>query len=74
MVDWDSKVLAPVMNVFGESVTYELSSGKTIHIQGVFDEAYKELVSLDSEMIEMNTVMPVLGVRAILFPHFPCRW
>ncbi len=73
MIDWDKKVLNPTIKVFGEPVTYFPVGGGEVPITGVFDEAYREIISLDSEMIESNTTRPALGVRSIQFSVSPAK-
>ena len=73
MIDWDEKVLKPTVTVFGDAVAYFPAQAGYIPITGVFDEAYREIISLDSEMIESNTTYPVLGVRSIQFPVTPAQ-
>src|SRR5689334_7498274 len=61
-IDWDKAVLAPVMAVFGEAVTYRPAGGSPFAMHGVFDEAYHS-VSLTENGQSITTEMPVLGVR-----------
>lgn len=66
-VDWDANVIAPCTDVFGEPVTYMPANGEPFPIEGVFDEAYHEVVMLDNGPA-ITTESPVLGVRAAQFP------
>lgn len=71
MIDWDSKVLAPLENVFGELVQFTPAAGAGFQVTGVFDEAYKE-IDLAGGM-GVTSVMPVLGVRLSQFPSPPLQ-
>lgn len=85
-VDWDGLVLAPCMEVFGETAVYtaaaagfgdfafgESGFGSTapFEITGVFDEAYREVDLLDGPGI--TTAMPVLGIRLAEFSSPPAQ-
>ena len=66
-IDWDGNVIGPLMDVFGESVTYTPDSGTPLPLTGVFDEAYQDITLL-GDGTGMTTVSPVLGVRLADFP------
>ena len=70
MIDWDAQVLAPNEAVFGEPVTYIPAIGADFAILGVFDEAWREVELLDTELGN-TSVTPVLGVRLNQFPNPP---
>ena len=72
MIDWDAAVLAPLAGVFAEAWTYRPRRQAPIAIQGVFDAAYTEVAPV-GDGIPMNSVGPVLGVRAALFAQPPCQ-
>lgn len=65
MIDWDGKVLGPVMGVFGEAATYAPSVGAPFTVWGVYDEAYRD-VDLSGGM-GVTSAQPVLGVRLSQF-------
>lgn len=67
-IDWDKNVLAPVMGVFGEPVTYMPATGSPFSITGVFDEAYTSVVMQEGG-VPMTTESPLLGVRVAEFPQ-----
>lgn len=71
MIDWDTDVLAPMMDagVFGENVqpVYTPKGCLPFSIDGVFDDAYVGL-SLEGAEPEFQTLSPVLGVRLAQFP------
>jgi len=73
-VDWDKHVLAPTVAVFGEDQAkrpvYTASDAPPVEIDGVFDEAYREVDLVDTG-VGANTVMPVLGVRLVQFARDP---
>jgi hypothetical protein len=66
VIDWNAKVLAPVMGVFGEPVTYLPAIGSPFDITGVFDEAFTS-VDLPGDSAVLS-VRPVLGIRLAEFP------
>jgi hypothetical protein len=70
-IDWDKAVLAPVMGVFGEAVTYSPSVGTPFAITGIFDEAYHEVDLVEGAPV--NTVIPILGVRLEPFSVMPSQ-
>lgn len=65
-IDWDTFVLAPLENVFGEPATYLPANGTSYAITGVFDSAYRDVGLIDLE-VDANTLQPVLGVRTGAF-------
>lgn len=69
MVDWDGLVLGPLMEVFGEPVSYTLAGGPTLAITAVFDEAYTPVQLIGDP--DVTSAHPVLGVRA---SEFPANW
>lgn len=69
MIDWDSLVLAPLQNVFGEPVTYVDDIGVVVAGHGIFDEAYREVNLVDSGAV--TTEHPVLGIRTSDFSVMP---
>lgn len=73
-IDWDAEVLGPTIAVFGEDADkrpiYTASDAAPVEIDGVFDEAYREVDLIDNG-VGANTVMPVLGVRLIQFVRPP---
>jgi hypothetical protein len=72
LVDWDSLVLGPCMDVFGEPATYLPAAGGSFTIAGVFDEAYRDLQLVDTET-GITTEVPVMGVRLSQFPNPPLQ-
>ncbi|EBV5082433.1 hypothetical protein DO659_03315 [Salmonella enterica subsp. enterica serovar Minnesota] len=73
-VNWDRYLLKPLMDVFGESVSYQPSSGDAYNITGVFDRAYTQDVEpLEEGGPTINTTKPVLGVRDAVFRTPPAR-
>lgn len=70
MIDWDAKVVAPCLAVFGEAVklSYQRASGgDPFDIDGVFDDAYVALVLEADGEPAFSTVQPLLGVRVAQF-------
>ncbi|WP_434627640.1 head-tail joining protein [Chromobacterium sp. CV08] len=70
MINWDEAVLAPLQEVFGEPVTYTTTTGQSIAISGVFDEAYHPVDGLGGSTYT-STAQPVLGIRAAALPFPP---
>ncbi len=80
MIDWDSLVLAPLQQIFGDAppasgqgaFIYTSKGGpRTFGIGGIFDEAYREVDLVSGTAA--TTVMPVLGVRLVEFPTPPLQ-
>ncbi len=70
-IDWDGNVLAPVLGVFGESITYSPAAGAPFAISGVFDEAYSEIDLAGGMPVTTDT--PVVGVRLAQFAAPPSQ-
>jgi len=63
-VDWDSELLSPLQDTFGEPVNYRPTSGAAFDISGIFDRPYtQEVEPLDDGDPTINTTHAVLGVR-----------
>jgi hypothetical protein len=70
VIDFDAKVLAPCMAVFGESQTplyRRAAGGAAFEIDGVFDDAYTATIVVADGDPEVATFNPVLGVRLAQF-------
>jgi hypothetical protein len=67
-IDWQSAVLAPCQQVFGEAWEYLLPDQTWLPISGVYDEAYH--ATTPGEM-DIDTTNPVLGVSVADFPALP---
>lgn len=78
MIDWDSLVLEPLENIFGEArhpkgrIMFFPVGGAAYPIDGVFDSAYREVELLDP-MVGSNSAQPVLGVRLSMFHEEPAQ-
>ncbi len=75
MIDWDSIVIGPLTQVFGEPITFspvvsQPASG-TLLINGVFDEAYTELDIAGGTAI--TTQAPVVGIQVSQFGMLPMQ-
>lgn len=82
MIDWDALLLAPCEQIFGEGddqhptpIQYAPKVGTPFPVNGVFDRAFLSLVIDPTAAggVGMNTVAPVLGVRAAWFPVPPAQ-
>lgn len=75
-IDWDAVVLGPLERVFGEAdkaggpIMYYPYGGEPYPIDGVFDEAWRDL-NMGDPMVAANTTYPVLGVRLAAFRRQP---
>lgn len=76
-VDWDLKLLQPLQDMFGESVSYQPlngEAGEVYDITGIFDRAYtQDIEPLEEGGPTINTTKPVLGVRDAAFRNPPER-
>jgi hypothetical protein len=61
---------APCNAAFGQSVLYAPASGGSFEINGVFDEAYRDL-QIDRDGIGVSTVRPCLGIQPGDLPVMP---
>ena len=67
MIDWDTCLLGPVHDVFGEAITYVSPKGVSVQLVGIFDKAYKNISLIDNAP-EVSSEQPVVGVRLSQFP------
>jgi hypothetical protein len=65
MIDWDSLVLKPCMQVFGEPATYNPASGGSLPVAVVFDDAY---MGVEAGGMVVVTSTPLVGIRLSEFP------
>ncbi|TDB48230.1 head-tail joining protein [Photorhabdus khanii] len=70
-INWDQHLLAPLHNVFGDTVEYKPSGGEPYFINGIFDRAYTQTVESLDDTSTINTTSPVLGVRDAEFQAPP---
>lgn len=68
-IDWDSAVLAPLNNIFGEPAIFTPFDGDDYSITAIFDDAYQS-ISVAGGM-PVNTTQPIAGVRLAEFPVLP---
>lgn len=68
-IDFDSLVLAPCQQVFGEPVFYDSELSGTFELSGIFDKAYESVVVQEGQAISER--MPVIGCRSSQFPTYP---
>lgn len=73
MIDWDKRVLAPTMGVFGEPVTYTPAGGSPFSVNGVYDEAYKTDIQFEDGLVGATATKPLLGVRLSEFALPPAQ-
>ncbi|GAB7525327.1 head-tail joining protein [Paraburkholderia sp. 2C] len=73
MIDWDAEVIGPLMDVFGEPVTYMPAAGGSFSVDGVFDDAYLKEVMFEDASTGVTEVSAVLGVRMSQFPSPPAQ-
>lgn len=76
-VDWDDLVIGPVVDEFGDPVTYILSTGSIITVTGVFDSEYLDLNAISPEQLglpgNITAARPVLGVQLSQFTSPPIQ-
>lgn len=78
-VDWDSLVIGPLMEAFGDPITYTPAAGVAFQITGVFDNEYLDLNAIGSEIDRVGmpgnitTSRPVLGVQISQFSLVPTQ-
>src|SRR5260363_49325 len=65
-IDWDDAVIAPVMDVFGEAVTYRPKDGAPFEITGILTEAYLEVDAV-GDAVPMSGQQSRLNVRLSAF-------
>ena len=70
MIDFSATVLGPCMAAFGEPVRFLPAQGVPVPLVAVFDDAYRE-VNFDGAELPIATTRPMLGCRAVDFPHAP---
>ncbi|BAP37740.1 hypothetical protein AS4_28000 [Acinetobacter guillouiae] len=71
-VDWQSKVLSPLMAVFGQPILYASVKDKYLvkhSLSGVFDEAYIDIQVVDS--LHVTSVSPCIGLNLKDLPVTP---
>ena len=66
MIDWNAVLLAPVMGVFGEAVSYTPLTGASFAITGVFDDGFLEVDPIGAPGVLSSK--PRLGIRLAQFP------
>lgn len=60
-IDWEGEVITPLVEVFGEAAQYyPADASPAFHVNGVFDEGYRETVIIDS-LSYTSDAMPVIG-------------
>lgn len=69
MIAWDALVLGPLQSTFGEPVTFLPASGGSFAVNGIFDEAYREVDLAGG--VAVTTEHPVLGIRTSAFQVLP---
>lgn len=62
----------PCLDVFGEPVVYAPAAGGSIAVNGIFDEAYRE-VTAAGDGSAVTSESPVLGVQLGDFPAVPLQ-
>jgi hypothetical protein len=72
VIDWDRVVGVPTLEVFGEPVRWVDPKGRPRRFLGVFDNAYRPVMSLgDYADVSIATVAPCLGVQISKCPVPP---
>jgi hypothetical protein len=71
-VDWQSKVLSPLMAAFGQPISYYPVKDKYLEnhkLTGVFDEAYTDINIVDG--LSVTSVSPCIGLNLADLPFAP---
>jgi len=71
-VDWQSKVLSPLMAAFGQPISYYPVKDKyqsNHKLTGVFDEAYTDINIVDG--LSVTSVSPCIGINLADLPFAP---
>jgi hypothetical protein len=64
VIDWEKVVGLPTLAIFGEPVVWIDHAGFPRRFSGVFDHAYRPVMSLgDYAEVSVTTVSPCLGVQ-----------
>lgn len=73
MIDWEEKVGAPTVAIFGEPATFTPASGAGPYpIYGVFDDQFRATTIIDTDA-PTTDLLPVLGVNASQFRAAPVQ-
>ena len=74
MIDWDSNLLDPIHEEFGEPANFRPKGGAPYDITGIFDRAHvRDIVTLEGD-IAITDTKPVLGVRDVCFKSPPKQY
>ncbi|MPW44746.1 head-tail joining protein [Acinetobacter guerrae] len=71
-VDWQNKVLSPLVGVFGQPITYFSVKDKykvEYLLSGIFDEAYTDINIVDG--LTVTSVSPCVGINLVDLPVEP---
>ena len=68
-IDFDTLVLGPCHNTFGQTATYKPQGAASFPISVIFDKAYEGLTIIEGQAITEKT--PVVGVRISEFITYP---
>lgn len=68
-VDWDSAVLAPLIDIFGEPAVFTPFDGDDYQVSAIFDDAYQGVVMAGG--MPVNSTGPIAGVRLAEFVVLP---
>ena len=72
MIDWQKKVLAPNVKVFGEPAFFTPSGGSGYGVNVIFDNAYKE-VTVSEYGTDIVSVFPAVGINLAEFSATPMQ-
>ena len=73
MIDWDKKLIGPLLGVFGEAVVHSPRNGIPQNISGVFDNAYLKDVMFEDGSSSTTEVHAVLGVQTSTLEFMPAQ-
>ena len=72
MIDWQKKVLAPNIKIFGEPAVFTPAGGSAYGVNVIFDNAYKE-VTVSEYGTEIVSVFPAVGINLAEFSAVPAQ-
>ncbi|MCH7381375.1 head-tail joining protein [Acinetobacter higginsii] len=73
-VDWQSKVLSPLMAAFGQPIIYSPVKGRyqnRYELTGIFDEAFTDINIVDG--MTVTSISPCIGLNLRDLPVEPCQ-
>lgn len=73
-IDWQNKVMSPLVAAFGQPISYYPVNDKynvKHQLTGIFDEAYTDINIVDG--LSVTSVSPCIGLNLADLPAAPCQ-